>query len=142
MKVRPELDSEDIRTHVAKPSDDTCSEPEQDVLLVLVVTVAGSGATLNETAIVVAGDTPWVPFPGSIPTTANGTCTLSEAVPAIAPELAVIVASPADAPVARPLLPAVSLIETADDEEDHVTAVVTTAVLPSLNIPVAVSACV
>ena len=81
-------------------------------------------------------------MPGTVPTTARGAFTLTEAVPATAPELAVIVASPGDEAVARPLLPAALLMETADDEEDHVTAAVTTALVPSLNLPVAVNACV
>ena len=48
-----EIDGEaDICTHVLKLSEETCSDPEHVVLVVLVVTVAVSIASLKVTAMV------------------------------------------------------------------------------------------
>ena len=69
--------------------------------------------------------------------------TVSVAVPAMLPDIAVIVVKPAATDVAKPLEPAALLIAaTAAVDEYQVTAVVRSCVVLSENVPVAVNCCV
>ncbi len=66
--------------------------------------------------------------------------TLSDAVPVIAPDAAVMVVLPAATPEARPLdPPALLIVATAGADELQVTDAVRTCVVPSVYVPVAVN---
>lgn len=68
--------------------------------------------------------------------------TLRGAFPEIPPELAVMVALPTAIAFARPRFPEKLILATAGWEEVHATLVVTSRVLPSEKLPVAVNFCV
>jgi hypothetical protein len=62
----------DIATHVANPSDETCTVPEHWVSAVFVVIVLASAGTLNDTVTVELSGIAEAPSAGDVVVTCSG----------------------------------------------------------------------